>query len=196
MKTSIGRVRTSGRLACDARTAWQKVCFYEHISRKPSWLLRTVLPTPQRTTGSYQKVGDVSRCMYSDGGYLAKTITGIVPGRQIDFDITEQTIRYHRRIILKGGTIAIEAHEDGTSSVHMLTRYKLRFPTLGLGRFFVELVMTAMHSIVIRDMQQALTCRDDEGHVSDSRLSLPQAAAAMPDRTRSANPSACARTCR
>jgi hypothetical protein len=134
--------------------------------------------------------------MYSDGGYLAKTITRIVPGRQIDFDITEQTIRYHRRIILKGGTIAIEAHEDGTSSVHMLTRYKLRFPTLGLGRFFVELVMTAMHSIVIRDMQQALACRDDEGHVSDSRLSLPQAAAAMPDRTRSANPSACVRTCR
>jgi len=134
MKTSIGRVRTTGRLACDAQTAWQKVCFYEHISRKPSWLLRTVLPTPQRTTGSYQKVGYVSRCMYSDGGYLAKTITRIVPGRQIDFDIAEQTIRYHRRIILKGGTIATDAHEDGTSSVHMLTRYQLRFPTLGLGR--------------------------------------------------------------
>ena len=134
MKTSIGRVRTTGRLACDAQTAWQKVCFYEHISRKPSWLQRTVLPTPQRTTGSYQKVGYVSRCMYSDGGYLAKTITRIVSGRQIDFDIAEQTVRYHRRIILKGGTIATDAHEDGTSSVHMLTRYQLRFPTLGLGR--------------------------------------------------------------
>lgn len=156
MNTSIGLVRTSGRLACEAQRAWQKVCFYEHISRKPSWLLRTVLPTPQRTSGSYQRVGDVSRCMYSDGGYLAKTITNIVPGRRIDFDITEHTIRYYRHILLKGGTIEIVPHDDGTSSARMLTRYELRFPAFFIGRFFIELVVSAMHRIVIRDMQQAL----------------------------------------
>lgn len=184
MKTSIGKtsggtlsvrsVRTSGRLACEAPLAWRKVCFYEHISRKPSWLLRIVLPTPQRSSGSYSNVGDVSRCMYSDGGYLAKTITDIVPGKRIDFDITEQTIRYHRSIVLKGGTIEIDAHDDGTSSVRMLTRYESRFPTFFVGRFFVNLVVTAMHKIVIRDMQQAL-------------------APAMPDRTHIAIPSAYAR---
>jgi hypothetical protein len=159
MKTSIGLVRTSGRLACEAPLAWQKVCFYEHISRKPSWLLRMVLPTPQRTSGSYQRIGDVSRCMYSDGGYLAKTITNIVPGKRIDFDITEQTIRYHRTIGLKGGTIEIHAHDDGSSSVRMHTRYELRSPRWLAFRCFIDLVVTAMHRIVIRDMQQALRTR-------------------------------------
>ena len=156
MKTSFGEVRTSGRLACDAQRAWQKVCFYEHISRKPSWLLRVVLPTPQRTTGSYQRIGDVSRCMYSDGGFLAKKITRLVPDQRIDFDIIEQTIRYCRRIVLRGGTIEIESHDDGTSSVVMLTRYELRFATFLVGRFFVNLVVKAMHGIVIRDMQDRL----------------------------------------
>ena len=97
--------------------------------------------------------------MYSDGGYLAKTITNIVPGKRIDFDITEQTIRYHRRIVLKGGTIEIHAHDDGTSSVRMLTRYELRLPRFFAIRFFIDLVVTAMHRIVIRDMQQALRTR-------------------------------------
>jgi hypothetical protein len=189
MNKSIGLVLTSGRLACDASRAWQKVCFYEHISRKPSWLLRLVLPTPQRTSGSYSQVGDVSRCMYSDGGYLAKTITRIVPGERIDFRITEQTIRYRERIVLKGGTIEIEPHDDGSSSVRMLTQYELRFPTFGVARFFVDLVVTAMHRIVIRDMQEALA----RPATSDSKSSLPPAARSMPDRTHTAIPSGSAR---
>jgi hypothetical protein len=189
MNKAIGLVLTSGRLACAAQAAWQKVCFYEHISRKPSWLLRLVLPTPQRTSGSYRQVGDVSRCMYSDGGYLAKTITRIVPGKRIDFDITEQTIRYNERIVLRGGTIEIEAHDDGSSSVRMLTHYELRFPLSFVARLFVDLVVTAMHKIVIRDMQQALATATARG----SRSLLPPAARSTPDRTHSASPSAYAR---
>jgi hypothetical protein len=189
MSKSIGRVMTSARLACDAQRAWQKVCFYEHISRKPSWLLRLVLPTPQRTSGSYRHVGDVSRCMYSDGGYLAKTITRIVPGKRIDFDITEQTIRYHGRIVLRGGTIAIEPNDAGSSSVRMITHYELRFPTFLVARFFVDLVVSTMHRIVIRDMQEALAHPEASGSTSP----LPPAARSTPDRTHSAIPSAYAR---
>lgn len=189
MNKSIGRVMTSARLACDAQRAWQKVCFYEHISRKPSWLLRLVLPTPQRTSGSYSQVGDVSRCMYSDGGYLAKTITRIVPGRRIDFDITEQTIRYRGRIVLRGGTIAIEPNDAGSSSVRMITHYELRFPTFFVARFFVDLVVSTMHRIVIRDMQEALARPEASGSTSP----LPPAARSTPDRTHSAIPSAYAR---
>lgn len=164
MSNSIGEVRTSGRLDCDAQRAWQKVCFYEHIARKPSWLLRTVLPTPERTTGSYQRVGDISRCMYSDGGYLAKQISRIVTDKRIEFDVIEQTIRYASRIVLHGGTIEIESHSDGTSSVHMITRYELRFPSFVVGRLFVKGIVSAMHRIVIRDMQERLRPCLDRTH--------------------------------
>jgi hypothetical protein len=149
-------VCTSGHLPCEAQRAWEKVCFYEHIAIQPSLLLRTVLPVPQRTTGAYRKTGDVSRCMYSDGGYLAKRITNIDGGERIDFEIIEQSIRYAGRIALKGGTIQIDAHADGTSSVHMLTRYELHGGARLVPRFFINHVVKAMHKIVIRDMQEQL----------------------------------------
>jgi hypothetical protein len=132
------------------------VCFYEHIATPPSLLLRTVLPVPQRTTGSYRKVGDVSRCIYSDGGYLTKKIHRIAEGERIDFDIIEQSIRYAGRIMLRGGTIQIESHADETCSVRMLTRYELRGAARFIPRFFINHVVSAMHKIVIRDMQARL----------------------------------------
>ena len=149
-------VCTSGRLSCEAQRAWEKVCFYEHIATQPSLLLRTVLPVPLRTSGAYRKTGDVSRCMYSDGGYLAKKIRHIVEGQRIDFDIIEQSIRYATRIALKGGTIQIESHDDNTSSVRMLTRYELHGAARLIPRLFINHVMSAMHKIVIRDMQARL----------------------------------------
>jgi hypothetical protein len=156
MSHKIHVTSTSGHLSCEAQRAWEKVCFYEHIATQPSWLLRTTLPVPLRTTGTYRRVGDVSRCMYSDGGYLAKQITHIADGKRIDFDIIEQTIRYAGRINLRGGTIEIEPHQDGTSRVHMVTRYELRGPARLIPRFFIDMVVSAMHAIVIHDMQARL----------------------------------------
>lgn len=149
-------VCTSGDLSCSAQRAWDKVCFYEHIATAPSLLLRTVLPVPQRASGAYRAIGDVSRCMYSDGGYLTKQIRHIAAGRRIDFDIIEQSIRYATRILLKGGTIEIEPHEGGTCSVHMLTRYELRGAARFIPRSFINHVISAMHRIVITDMQGRL----------------------------------------
>jgi hypothetical protein len=98
----------------------------------------------------------VSRCLYSDGGYLAKRITQIVGGQRIEFEIIEQSIRYAARIVLKGGSIQIQSHEDGTSSVLMLTRYERHRAARWIPRVFINYVVKAMHQIVIRDMQAQL----------------------------------------
>ena len=171
MSNSSHIVRTSGHLSCKAEKAWEKVCFYEHIETPPSFILRTTLPAPVRTTGTYRKVGDVSRCMYSDGGYLAKKITHIEDGERIDFDIIEQSIRYAGRINLRGGTIEIESHADDTCSVRMLTRYELLGPARFVPRFLINYVVKAMHKIVIRDMQVRLMPS------RMSAITLPQATA-------------------
>jgi hypothetical protein len=154
-------VRTSGHLSCEAQRAWQKVCFYEHITIRPSLLLRAALPVPVRTTGAYRQVGDISRCRYSDGGYLTKQITRIEDGKLIDFAIIEQSIRYAGRINLKGGSIQIESHEDDTCSVHMLTRYESRGIARLIPCVFIDLVVGAMHKIVIKDMQMRLSTQGE-----------------------------------
>jgi hypothetical protein len=121
--------------------------------------LRSVLPVPMRTTGCHGSVGDTSRCRYSDGGYLAKRITGVTPGRCIEFDVIEHGIRYCRSIALRGGSIRVVAHDDGACSVHMLTRYELQSRWLTLLRPFIAFTISAMHRIVMRDMQERLEAR-------------------------------------
>jgi hypothetical protein len=124
--TRIFRTETISQVSRSAKEVWRTVCFYEHVKTKPSWLLRTVLPVPQQTTGCAGKVGDESRCMYSDGGYLAKKITALADGERVDFDIIEQTIRYHTRIALCGGTIEVLPQGDGSCTMRMITRYEFR----------------------------------------------------------------------
>ena len=159
MHASHGIAETTRPIACRAEDAWKTVCFYEHIRRKPSPFLRSVLPVPMRTTGCHGHVGDTSRCLYSDGGYLAKRITGVIPGERIEFDVIEHSIRYCRSIALKGGTISVIAQDDGACSVHMLTRYELLSPWLRPLRPFIEFTICAMHRIVMRDMQERLEAR-------------------------------------
>ena len=162
MTKLFGAVETVGHVSCSAAEAWRTVCFYEHVHTKPSWFLRTVLPVPQRTTGCYGHVGDESRCLYSDGGYLAKKITGLTEGECIDFDIIEQSIRYHKHIALRGGTIRVVAHTDRSCSVHMITRYRLHSPLVALIRRFVIATVSSMHRFVMRDMLSRLTATSIE----------------------------------
>ncbi len=170
MNTADRTIETVGHLSCSAQDAWAKVCFYEHIETQPSWFLRTVLPVPMRTTGCYGKVGDSSRCLYSDGGYLAKRITHIVEGERIDFDITEHSIRYCRSIALKGGTICIVPHDDGSSSVHMKTRYQIHSTSMSVLRFFIGKTISAMHRIVMKDMEEQLGLRSRQSRYRTRQL--------------------------
>lgn len=153
MSYRVGKVVTEATLECDRRDAWQKVCFYEHISIKPSLLLRTVLPVPQKTTGKYERVGDISRCCYSDGGYLTKRIRKIVENERIDFGIVEQSIRFHRTVRLLGGSIEVEGAGSGRCIVRMVTHYKTSLKPGHLFHWAIAGVVKAMHSIVVKDMQ-------------------------------------------
>lgn len=155
MNRELQVVRTRAQLGCEAARAWEKVCFYEHIELQPTWLLRAALPVPQRTTGAYQRAGDVSSCQYSDGGHLTKRIRAIRAGR-VDFDVIEQTIRYAGRIDLQGGSIEVTADAQGGCQVEMVTYYRLRAAWLRPLRLAIDYVVRAMHRIVLADMRARL----------------------------------------
>lgn len=157
MRKTIGVINTSGHLQCRVEQAWEKICFYERITLQPSWLLRTVLPVPVQTTGAYRRVGDISRCVYSDGGFLTKRITRVLAGESIEFAVIEQSIRYSSWIGLLGGSIRVVACDDGTCWVHMQTRYSLPSWLFGAFRGCLGMVVRAMHEIVIRDMRYRLS---------------------------------------
>jgi hypothetical protein len=174
MNHNLNVVRTRAHLNCEASRAWDKVCFYEHVELQPTWLLRTALPVPQRTTGAYRKAGDVSSCQYSDGGYLTKRIREIREGR-VDFDVIEQTIRYAGRIDLKGGTIEVAPDPAGGCTVEMVTYYHLRAGWLRPIRRAIDYVVGAMHRIVLADMRAKL--QPVPAHAADFRKAREPAAA-------------------
>lgn len=140
-------------LPFSAAVAWKKVCFYEHIKLQPSLVLRTVLPVPRRTSGCHGKVGDTSRCIYSDGGYLTKRMIRIEEGELLAFEIVEQTIRYHSFVRLLGGSIRVTPLCASSCQIEMLTNFQSRLRPRWLFNYFVNKVVKAMHHIVFNDMQ-------------------------------------------
>ena len=153
---TISFVETFEPLPCDASAAWEKVCFYENVGATPPLFLRLMLPTPNLHDGCFEMIGDVSRCSYSDGGYLTKVITKLEPGRRVEFAITEQSIRYHRHVALYGGYIEIVPGDDGESFVRMVTRYENRLGPRSVTDPLVRRVIRAVHLFVIGDMREAL----------------------------------------
>jgi len=126
-KNTITSISSHINVKANRDKVWTKVGFYEHVKRKASLLLRLSLPYPQQVEGQYSRVGDVCRCKYSDGGYLTKRITKILDNNCIEFEIIEQSIRYHQNVILLGGYIKITANGNNTTLVEMKTYYKNRY---------------------------------------------------------------------
>ena len=101
---------------------WDVLLFYEQIEQRPPWLLRILLPTPERTEGAKSAVGDEARCIY-DSGHLVKRVTAIDPGRRYEFEITEQCLAV-RGLALHGGHYALRERPDGGTVVETATRYR------------------------------------------------------------------------
>lgn len=153
---TISSATTTMSIQVGKAQAWDKVGFYEHVRKQPSWLLRLCLPVPQEVDGQYSKVGDTCRCKYSDGGYLTKKITRIVDQSRIEFEIIEQSIRYQDTVKLLGGYIEVEEVDESQCIVKMVTYYENRIVPEAISAIFIDKVIKTMHQFVIEDMQQQL----------------------------------------
>ena len=156
---SINSASTTMVINANKENVWNKVGFYEHVQKKPSWMLRFSLPTPQEVDGKHEKVGDTCRCKYSDGGYLTKRITRILDGNRIEFEIIEQSIRYQNSIKLLGGYIEVEEHDDQSSIVNMVTYYENHIKPKQVAGYFINKVIKTMHKFVMQDMQAQLSLK-------------------------------------
>jgi len=144
---------TSTMIIPASRTVvWEKVGFYEHVKKSPSWLLRVALPVPEQVEGRHSHVGDLCRCRYSDGGYLTKRITNIAILSRIEFEIVEQSIRFQDTVKLLGGCIELQDAENSHTLITMTTHYKNQIAPRAISSLFINRVIKSMHRFVMRDM--------------------------------------------
>ena len=153
---TVSSAVTSMNIQAGRAEIWEKVGFYEHVNKRPSWLLRLSLPVPQQVEGRHGKVGDTCRCKYSDGGYLTKRITRIVERTRIEFEIIEQSIRYQDTVKLLGGYIEVVEVDASQSIVNMVTYYENRIFPKVVSSVFIDRVIKTMHRFVMEDMREQL----------------------------------------
>ena len=164
-----GKVVTEATLKADIESIWDSVRFYENVSLKPSLIIRALLPKPRQITGSYRKAGDISRCTYSDGGFLTRRILKLVEEQRLDFVIIEQTMRFHRSVRLLGGSIEVEGVGHGRCVVRLVTRYKTNLKPLWMFSGVIRRVIRAMHDVVVEEMRITLEGRGTGLPRADSR---------------------------
>lgn len=145
-------ITTTRILEMDPERAWQVLAFYEDVDLEPPLYARIGLPHPLRTEGPMQRVGDVTRCVYSTG-YLRKRITTFEPGRELAFDVIEQVGIEDRSVELVRGSFRFEALPDGRTEVFLTTVYRPLLAARPAWRPFERRLAHVLHDHVLDGME-------------------------------------------
>lgn len=151
---TIDTVQTMMTLDATPEDVWAAMLFYEEIPRRPSALLRWVLPVPVRTQGEKTRTGATIECTY-DGGHLEKRITGVDAPRAVRFDVTLQALGIEECILMTGGSYELRAVGDRTELV-LTTRYHGRIRPRWLFRPFERFVAHRVHRHILNGMRAVL----------------------------------------
>jgi hypothetical protein len=115
-------VVTRMRVAAPVERVWDGLMFFEEIPRRPSLLLRLLLPAPIRAEGPRSAVGDETRCVYV-GGSLLKRATRVDRCCHYAFEVADQQLAVGAGIQLLGGGYVLRELPDGATSIELETRY-------------------------------------------------------------------------
>ena len=102
---------------------WKALMFYEEVTERAPFFLRSLLPTPIGSEGCKSEVGSEVRCRYLKGNIL-KRVTRIVHGRSYSFDVVEQNLTLHGRIRVLGGDYLLYELAPNRTRVTLSTRYE------------------------------------------------------------------------
>jgi hypothetical protein len=169
-------VATRVRFDRSPEEVWNHLLFYEEVSGRPAFLLRTMLPYPVRTEGDKTRVGATVRCAYR-GGDLAKRIITIEPPHLLQFEVIEQRLGIEGCILTRGGSYQIETQGDACDVV-LITNYRAHLRPRYLWRPLEALLVTQLHVHVLRGIGAAVLLRSSAvGPAVVESLTSPGAAA-------------------
>ena len=119
-------------LAAPAATVWDSLKFYEEIEGKAPFLLRLLLPQPERTANSARVQGDELTLPYS-GGHYSRRIVRLEPPHRYEFDVIEQQMSSDRGVTLLSGAYTLRELSAAETDLSITTRYASRIRPRWLG---------------------------------------------------------------
>ena len=151
---TVDSVQTRAVFDVPADEVWRQMMFYEEVPGRPSWLLRSILPAPVRTSGEKSKVGSLIACVYT-GGSLEKRITAVEPPDFISFDVLVQDLGIEDSITMTGGSYQILARANGAEIV-LTTLYRGHVRPRWLLRPVERFVARRLHRHILDGMTTAV----------------------------------------
>jgi hypothetical protein len=109
-------------VAAPIAQVWNSLRFYEELDHKPPFLLRLLLPRPQRTVTSPKTVGEQTTLPY-DSGHYSKQVTKLEAPHRYEFDVTEQRMRSDRGVLLLSGAYTLRELSATQTDLSITTRY-------------------------------------------------------------------------
>jgi hypothetical protein len=143
-------VATRVHVPATPEAVWHCLVFYEEVSGRPPFLLRTLLPRPVRTEGAKTAVGSLVRCTYH-GGELVKRITAVEPLRLLQFEVVEQRLGIEGCVETRGGAYLLSPCDDGTDVV-LVTEYRAYLRPRALWRRLESLLVGELHGHVLEGL--------------------------------------------
>jgi hypothetical protein len=145
-------VTTTQLIEAPLNDTWAGVTMYEDVRHAPPLLLRLGLSRPLYSRGEMTHVGDIKTCVY-DQGKLVKRITKVDPGKEIEFEVIDQTIeRCAAR--LKRGSFKFECVSPTQTRVTLTTVYEPFLAPRFAWQPFEELSAHTLHRHVLTGMSE------------------------------------------
>ena len=151
-------VATRVHFEASPQAVWNHLLFYEEVSERPPFLLRTLLPHPVRTEGDKARVGAMVRCAYQ-GSDLLKRITTVEPPHLLQFEVVEQRLGIEDCVLTHSGSYHVHTCGDATDVV-LITKYLAYLRPRHLWRPLEMLLVSQLHSHILRGVRAALRSRN------------------------------------
>ncbi|MEM6332735.1 MAG: SRPBCC family protein [Planctomycetota bacterium] len=153
---AIETVRTSVIIDAAPDDVDAELRYYESVEGPVPWWCRIGLPRPIGVEGAMVRVGDVQRCLYSNGGELAKGTTRREPGRELAFVVLQQTNVENNSIELVDGRFVLEPIGSGHTRLTLETRYRPKLQARAVWRPIEHNIASSLHRHVIAGVAEAI----------------------------------------
>jgi len=148
--TGIQSIVTHRAIAASVEQVWTNLQFYEELDHAPPFLLRMLLPRPERKVTAPAVEGEATTFPY-DGGHYARRVTKLEPPNRYEFEVVDQRLKTDRSVLLLSGAYTLHAMAPTQTDLAITTRYFSRIRP----RWFAEPV-------------EALLCRQLHRHLLDA----------------------------
>jgi len=152
-------VVTFRNFSAPIEAVWQALMFYEEVTTRPPFLLRSFLPIPLASEGCKFEVGGEVTCRYVEG-YLLKRVTQVIERRQFAFEVVEQNLVL-RGIRVLEGEYRLRDLSEGNTQVALSTRYQSPNHPRWLCRRIEAAMCHLFHRHILRAMQDVLRAENN-----------------------------------